>query len=114
MQGQTANCTLNVLKAHAAAVEEFRKIVPGGKISMNLNSDWAIPLHENDELDKARILCIECILWFSTSYLAYELPDCQIQASVQPQICFYKGLTWTTFFSGCCPTKTGFHSRAFC
>ena len=86
---------------------------------MNLNSDWAIPLHENDELDKARILCIECILWFSTSYLANELLDCHIQASVQPQKCFYKGtrvtgLTWTTFFSGCCPTKTGFHSRALC
>ncbi|CAL8468093.1 g7632 [Coccomyxa elongata] len=50
--GHAAKCTINVLKAHAAAVEEFRKIVPGGKISMNLNSDWAIPFHENDELDK--------------------------------------------------------------
>lgn len=54
MQKQTANCTLNVLKAHAAAVKEFRKIVPGGKIAMNLNSDWYYPLDENSEQDKAR------------------------------------------------------------
>ena len=53
MQGQAANCTINVLRAHAAAVEEFRRIVPGGKISMNLNLDHFIPFHENDELDKA-------------------------------------------------------------
>ena len=43
---------MNVLKAHAAAVKEFRAIVPGGKISMNLNSDWYLPFDEDNELDK--------------------------------------------------------------
>lgn len=53
-QEQVANSTMNVLKAHAAAVKEFRKIVPGGKISMNLNSDWYLPLDEDSELDKVK------------------------------------------------------------
>lgn len=34
----------NVLNAHAAAVREFRRLLPGGLISINLNSDWAEPL----------------------------------------------------------------------
>lgn len=34
----------NVLQAHAAAVKQFRALVPGGKISINLNCDWAQPL----------------------------------------------------------------------
>ena len=33
----------NVLRAHAAAVAEFRRLVPGGRISMNINGDWAEP-----------------------------------------------------------------------
>lgn len=34
----------NVLNAHALAVSKFRKTVPSGKISINLNSDWAEPM----------------------------------------------------------------------
>ncbi|EIE27639.1 beta-glucosidase [Coccomyxa subellipsoidea C-169] len=41
---QAWNCVHNVLKAHAAAVKQFRALVPNGKISMNLNCDWAQPL----------------------------------------------------------------------
>jgi beta-glucosidase/6-phospho-beta-glucosidase/beta-galactosidase len=52
MQEQAANCTLNVLKSHAASVKEFRKLVPGGMISMNLNAEWALPKDPNSEADK--------------------------------------------------------------
>ncbi|KAK9917352.1 hypothetical protein WJX75_003452 [Coccomyxa subellipsoidea] len=41
---QAWNCVHNVLQAHAAAVKQFRALVPGGKISINLNCDWAQPL----------------------------------------------------------------------
>ena len=41
----------NVLQAHAAAVQEFRLAVPGGKISINLNCDWGEP-YSNSEADK--------------------------------------------------------------
>ena len=37
------NCAYHVLLAHAAAVKRFRAAVPGGKISMNINSDWSEP-----------------------------------------------------------------------
>ncbi|KAK9832635.1 hypothetical protein WJX81_005774 [Elliptochloris bilobata] len=37
------HCTLHVLQAHAEAVARFRRIVPGGKISMALDSMWALP-----------------------------------------------------------------------
>ena len=43
----------NVLRAHAAAVAEFRRLVPGGRISMNLNGDWAEPYTQSDA-DKVR------------------------------------------------------------
>jgi hypothetical protein len=36
-------CTYHVLLAHAAAVKAFRTLVPGGKISMNINGDWSEP-----------------------------------------------------------------------
>ena len=36
--------THSVLNAHAAAVKEFRRLLPRGRISLNLNSDWAEPL----------------------------------------------------------------------
>eukprot|EP00884_Botryococcus_braunii_P008097 jgi/Botrbrau1/17289/Bobra.0015s0046.1 len=36
-------CTYHVLLAHAAAVKAFRALVPGGKISMNINGDWSEP-----------------------------------------------------------------------
>ena len=36
-------CAYHVLLAHAAAVKRFRSAVPGGKISMNINSDWGEP-----------------------------------------------------------------------
>lgn len=38
------NCAYHVLLAHAAAVQRFRTLVPGGRISMNINSDWSEPL----------------------------------------------------------------------
>ena len=41
----------NVLRAHAAAVAEFRRLVPGGRISMNLNGDWGEP-YTQSEADK--------------------------------------------------------------
>ncbi|BDA42215.1 beta-glucosidase 1A [Coccomyxa sp. Obi] len=41
---QAWNCSYNVLRAHAAAVKEFRAAVPGGRISMCLNSEWGQPL----------------------------------------------------------------------
>ncbi|KAK9906473.1 hypothetical protein WJX75_002508 [Coccomyxa subellipsoidea] len=53
---QAANCTLNVLKSHAASVKEFRKLVPGGMISMNLNAEWALPKDPNSEADKAAVI----------------------------------------------------------
>ncbi|BDA45965.1 beta-glucosidase 6 [Coccomyxa sp. Obi] len=49
---QTANCSMNVLYAHAAAVKEFRKIVPGGKIAMNLNAEWSLPFDSNNVQDQ--------------------------------------------------------------
>ena len=33
----------NVLRAHAAAVQRFRALVPAGKISINLNCDFGTP-----------------------------------------------------------------------
>eukprot|EP00884_Botryococcus_braunii_P006572 jgi/Botrbrau1/15916/Bobra.40_1s0097.2 len=41
--------THNVLNAHAAAVKIFRRLVPGGKISMNLNCEWANPYSDSPE-----------------------------------------------------------------
>lgn len=52
MQMQVANCSMNVLYAHAAAVRQFRKIVPGGKISMNINVEWSIPFDSSNEQDQ--------------------------------------------------------------
>ncbi|CAL5223968.1 g6575 [Coccomyxa viridis] len=52
-QRQAYNCVHNVLKAHAAVVQEFRTIVPGGKISINLNSDWGEPYSASSPADKA-------------------------------------------------------------
>ena len=43
----------NVLRAHAAAVAEFRRLVPGGRISMNINGDWAEP-YTDFEADKVQ------------------------------------------------------------
>jgi hypothetical protein len=42
-----------VLRAHAAAVAEFRRLVPGGRISMNINGDWAEP-YTQSEADKVQ------------------------------------------------------------
>ena len=52
VQRQAYNCAHNVLQAHAAAVQEFRRIVPGGKISINLNSDWGEPYSQSSPADK--------------------------------------------------------------
>ncbi|CAL8463585.1 g3119 [Coccomyxa elongata] len=43
-KAQAWNCVYNVLQAHAAAVKQFRALMPGAKISMNLNCDWGQPL----------------------------------------------------------------------
>ncbi|EIE24321.1 glycoside hydrolase [Coccomyxa subellipsoidea C-169] len=50
---QAANCTINVLRAHAAAVKEFRKLVPGGFVSMNINVETSLPYDSTSELDTA-------------------------------------------------------------
>ena len=42
-------CVANVLRSHAAAVQLFRQLVPKGKISMALNSDWCEPLTSSAE-----------------------------------------------------------------
>lgn len=42
----------NVLRAHAAAVAEFRVAVPGGRISMNINGDWAEPYDLESQADR--------------------------------------------------------------
>jgi len=55
MQRQAYNCVHNVLQAHAAAVQEFRTVVPDGKISINLNSDWGEPSNKNSEADKVSL-----------------------------------------------------------
>jgi len=47
------NCVYHVLLAHAAAVKRFRAIVPGGRISMNINCDWAEP-RTSSAADQAR------------------------------------------------------------
>ena len=41
--------THNVLNAHAAAVARFRRIQLGGKISINLNSDWSEPFSDSQD-----------------------------------------------------------------
>lgn len=42
-QVQAWRCVHNVLQAHAAAVKAFRALMPDGRISINLNCDWAQP-----------------------------------------------------------------------
>lgn len=53
-QEQADECIMNVLRAHAAAVKQFRDIVPGGKIGMNLNAESGLPYDANSEKDKVR------------------------------------------------------------
>ncbi|KAK9832087.1 hypothetical protein WJX81_005442 [Elliptochloris bilobata] len=48
-KGQVWQCVGNVLRSHAAAVQLFRELVPKGKISMALNSDWCEPLTSSAE-----------------------------------------------------------------
>ena len=48
-KGQVWQCVANVLRSHAAAVQLFRQLVPKGKISMALNSDWCEPLTSSAE-----------------------------------------------------------------
>ncbi|KAK9827612.1 hypothetical protein WJX81_006199 [Elliptochloris bilobata] len=43
------NCAYHVLLAHAAAVKKFRAAVPGGKIGMNINSDWSEPFSSSSQ-----------------------------------------------------------------
>lgn len=52
-QGYVWDCTNNVLRAHASAVREFRRIVPNGKISMNLAVQWSEPRSDSEE-DRVR------------------------------------------------------------
>ena len=62
VQRQAYNCVFNVLQAHAAAVQEFRSVVPDGKISINLNSDWGEPYNPSSDADKVRgrsfVICV--------------------------------------------------------
>ena len=44
----------NVLRAHAAAVTAFRSTVPGGRMSMNINGDWAEPYDVTSRADVVR------------------------------------------------------------
>lgn len=58
-------CVANVLRSHAAAVQLFRQLVPKGKISMALNSDWCEPLTSSAE-DQVhgtgmQLCCLRCI-----------------------------------------------------
>ncbi len=46
-------CVYNVLRSHAAAVKEFRAILPRGKVGMSLVSEWAQPL-TNSTADAVR------------------------------------------------------------
>ena len=55
----------NVLRAHAAAVAEFRLLVPGGRISMNINGDWAEPYTQSDA-DKVECAGVTVLLQFAT------------------------------------------------
>lgn len=41
----------HVLLAHAAAVRHFRALVPDGRISININAEWAEPLNPADPAD---------------------------------------------------------------
>jgi hypothetical protein len=62
VQRQAYNCVFNVLQAHASAVQEFRSVVPDGKISINLNSDWGEPYNPSSDADKVRPLwCHFCV-----------------------------------------------------
>jgi len=47
------SCHNNVLRAHASAVREFRRIVPNGKIGMNLAIQWSEPRSDSAE-DRVR------------------------------------------------------------
>lgn len=63
------NCTYHVLLAHAAAVKRFRAAVPGGKISMNINSDWSEPYSSSaqDQVHPLHVSEKRCKvpLWYS-------------------------------------------------
>ena len=62
VQRQAYNCVFNVLQAHAAAVQEFRSVVPDGRISINLNSDWGEPYNPSSDADKVRPpFCHVCV-----------------------------------------------------
>ena len=64
-KGQVWQCVANVLRSHAAAVQLFRQLVPKGKISMALNSDWCEPLTSSAE-DQVhgtgmQLCCLLCV-----------------------------------------------------
>lgn len=43
LKGQGWAAAKNAMLAHAAAAAEFRSLVPGGRLSVNVNGDWAQP-----------------------------------------------------------------------
>lgn len=53
--------THNVLVAHAAAVQRFRKVLPRGNISINLNAEWSEPMSSSpaDKVHAATIHFLE-------------------------------------------------------
>ena len=69
---------MNVLKAHAAAVKGFRKIVPGGQVSMNLNAETSLPWDASSDQDKVQH-DNHYMISHSVDYL--RLWDCQIGSS---------------------------------
>ena len=77
LQVQAWNCVHNVLQAHAAAVKQFRALVPNGKISINLNCDWAQPLTGSPSdavvsLDLVPQLCIKQSGFAAGSFLPHH------------------------------------------
>jgi len=52
----------NVLQAHAAAVKAFRTLMPGGKISINLNCDWAQPFSSSGADAVSPLFCSAVVM----------------------------------------------------
>ncbi|KAK9832581.1 hypothetical protein WJX81_000662 [Elliptochloris bilobata] len=69
-QGYVWECHNNVLRAHASAVREFRRLVPNGKIGMNLAVQWSEP-RSDSEADRAaaeRHMEFELAVWSDPVY----------------------------------------------
>ena len=67
-------CHNNVLRAHASAVREFRRLVPNGKIGMNLAIQWAEPRTDSEE-DRVRTCCFACAQTIGIIQMCSEDPS---------------------------------------